>query len=92
MLAADIGMTQNDCLEFGSYRLTIQMAFQNFDSNRLMTQKAFHNSDLNQLRLKKVSSIFIQIESWLKLKTFDSESTHDSNLSDTHVWLADVKE
>ena len=52
-------------LEFDSYRLMAQMAFQNFDSNWLKTQK--------------VSRILIQINSWLKkLPKFWFKSTHDS--------------
>ena len=70
------------------------------DSNQLMTQSPFQELTQNQLmdpsgflrhwfRLTHDSKCFahfsIQINSWLKQKAFDSESTHDLTLSHTHV-------
>ena len=41
----------------------------------------------NQLTTQADPHVLIQIDPWLKRNTFDSESTHDSTLSSTHVCL-----
>ena len=56
------------------------------DSDRLMIQVAFQGIDSESIHDSSGSQVLIQINSWLKPKTFDSEATHDSTLSRTHAW------
>ena len=65
-----------------------QAAFQELTQNQLMTQVDSPGIDSDWLMTQSASPFSIQINSWLKRKPFDSESTRDSNLSHTHVWIA----
>ena len=58
---------------------------QGTDSDQLMTQTASRELIQDQLTTQADSQVLIQIAWWLKQKTFDSETTHDSTLSRTHV-------
>ena len=79
-------MTQAVSRRLESIQLMTQTAFQELTHNQLMTQ--MDSQVLIQIDswLKTLPDLSIQINSWLKRKTFDSESTHDSTLSYTHVW------
>ena len=64
----------------------LKRLFQELTHNQLMTQ--IDSQVLLQIDswLKMLSGFSIQVNSLLKRKTFDSGSTHDSTLSQTHVW------
>ena len=80
--------------------LLTQVPFWQIDLNQLMTQAVSRRHESIQLMTQVDSQVLIQIDSWLKMlpdfsiqinsllkrKTFDSESTHDSTLSQTHAW------
>ena len=74
------------------FGLSFQSVFQKIDSNQLIGELNRFNSrlkrlsrELTQLTTLVDPQVLIQIDSWLKRKTFDSESTHDSTLSRAHV-------
>ena len=69
-----------------------------FDSSAFPDQLIWFSSwlkqylgDLNLFNswLKMLPNFSIQFNSWLKRKIFDSESSHDSTLSQTHIWLSE---
>ena len=62
-----------------------QVAFQELTQNQLMIKVDSTGIDSNWLSTHIASLFFIQINSWLKRKAFDSESIQDSALSHTHV-------
>ena len=55
------------------------------DSDRFMTQVTFKEIDLESTHDLSRSQALIQIDSCLKRKTFDSESSYDSTPSRSHV-------
>ena len=63
-----------------SIQLMAQATFQELTQNQLITQ--VDSPVLTQIDswLKRLPDFSIQINSWLKWSTFDSESTHDSTL------------
>ena len=76
-------MTQAVTRRLESIQLMTQAAFRELTQNQLVTQVDFPGIDSDWLMTS--SPFSIQINSWLKQKAFDAESTHDSTLSHTHV-------
>ena len=80
-------------------QLTSQAVSRRLESIQLVTEAAFQELTQNQLMTQVDSQVLIQIDSWLKMfpdflfklthatkeKLSDSESTHASTLSHTHV-------
>ena len=69
-----------------STHYSIRRLFQESTQNQLMTQVDSQVFIQIDSWLRRIPDFSIHIDSWLKPKTFDSESTHDSTLSHTHVW------
>ena len=84
-------ITQAVSRKLESIQLMTQLAFQELTQNQLMAQLDSSGIDSDWLMTQRASPFFIQINSWLKQKAFDSKSTHDSILSHTHVCLHDIR-
>ena len=71
----------------GSFQLMTQAAPPELTLEQLMTQVDYPGINSDWLMTRNISQFFDSNQLMTQAKTFDSESTHDSTQSHTHVYL-----